>query len=363
MASEAAQINRLAHRLAQRIRATGPISIADYMGEVSAFYYATRDPFGAAGDFITAPEISQIFGELTGAWCADYWQRLGAPDPVLLVELGPGRGILMADALRATRHVPGFHHALRLHLVERSPKLRALQQEKLAAFAPVFHDNITTLPHGPILLIANEFLDVLPIRQFERSGGTWHERRIALARDDESLTLKLDPQPSLFTAQLPEAKEGSIAELSPAATSLGKALGTQLAGQSGAALFIDYGYLEGEFGDTLQAIHRHRPRAVLDEPGSADLTAHVDFAAFVRAAESGGAQAYGPVTQRDFLLRLGLETRKAKLLEHATPEQAQAIETGCRRLIDPAAMGTLFKVLALGQKGAPAPAGFAEPQP
>jgi len=363
MASETAQINPLAHRLAQRIHATGPISIADYMDEVSAYYYATRDPFGAAGDFITAPEISQIFGELIGALCADYWQRIGAPDPVLLVELGPGRGTLMADALRATRYVPGFHRALRLHLVERSPKLRALQQEKLAAFAPIFHDNIATLPHGAMLLIANEFLDALPIHQFERSGGTWHELRIALAHDGESLTLKLDPQPSLFAAQLPDAKDGSIAELCPVAASLGKALGTQLAGRGGTALFIDYGYLEGEFGDTLQAIHRHRPRAVLDEPGSADLTAHVDFAAFVRAAESRGAQAYGPVAQRDFLLRLGLEARKAKLLERATPEQAQAIETGCRRLIDPAAMGALFKVLALGQRGAPAPAGFAEAQP
>jgi len=363
MASEAAQINPLLEGLARRIHTAGPISVADYMAEVGAFYYAARDPFGAAGDFITAPEVSQIFGELVGAWCADYWQCLGAPDPVLLVELGPGRGTMMVDTLRATRHVPGFAKAVRLHLVERSPVLRRMQQEKLAAFAPVFHDDVVTLPHGPMLLIANEFLDALPIRQFERSGGTWHERRIALARDGESLTLNLDPQPSLFAAQLPEAKDGAIAELCPAATSLGKALGIQIAGQGGAALFIDYGYLKSEFGDTLQAIHRHRPHAVLDEPGSADLTAHVDFAAFVRAAESGGAQAYGPLTQREFLSRLGIEARKAKLLERATPEQARTIETGCRRLVDPAEMGTLFKVLALGQKGSPAPAGFAEAKP
>jgi NADH dehydrogenase [ubiquinone] 1 alpha subcomplex assembly factor 7 len=358
MAGEAAQISALGERLAQRIRAAGPISIAEYMDEVGAFYYGTRDPFGAAGDFITAPEVSQIFGELIGAWCMDLWQRLGAPDPVLLVELGPGRGTLMADALRAAQIVPAFARALRLHLVERSPVLRCLQKEKLGALAPQWHDGIATLPPGPMLLIANEFLDALPIRQFERRGDAWHERRIALAGDGESLAFVLDPQPSLFAAHLPSAQDGAIAELSPAAASLGAALGARLATEGGAALFIDYGYSTSACGDTLQAVRHHRPHAVLDEPGSADLTAHVDFAAFASAARAGGAKVFGPVTQGAFLRSLGIEARAAQLLKRASPAQAQAIRAGCQRLIDPAAMGTLFKVLALGQKGAPAPAGF-----
>jgi NADH dehydrogenase [ubiquinone] 1 alpha subcomplex assembly factor 7 len=358
MAGEAAQVSALARRLAQRIRAAGPMSIAAYMDEASAFYYGTRDPFGAAGDFITAPEISQIFGELIGAWCAELWQRLGAPDPVLLVELGPGRGTLMADALRAARVVPAFMDALRLHLVERSPVLRRMQAEKLGAFSPVIHDGIATLPPGPMLLIANEFLDALPIQQFERRGGAWHERRIALSDDGKRLTFVLDPQQSPLAAHLSQARDGAIAELCPAAAALGTDLAARLAAEGSAALFIDYGYVASAFGDTLQALRRHHPSAVLDEPGSADLTAHVDFAAFAAAARAGGVAIHGPVTQRAFLKALGLEARKAKLLERASPAQAEAIETGCQRLIDPASMGTLFKVLALGQKGAPAPAGF-----
>jgi NADH dehydrogenase [ubiquinone] 1 alpha subcomplex assembly factor 7 len=358
MAGEAAQVSALAQRLAQRIRAAGPISIADYMDEAGAFYYGTRDPFGAAGDFITAPEVSQIFGELIGAWCAELWQRLGAPDPVLLVELGPGRGTLMADALRAARVVPAFTRALRLHLIERSPTLRRLQDEKLGAFEPRWHDSIATLPPGPMLLVANEFLDALPIRQFERRGAAWHERRIALARDGESLAFALDPQPSLLAAHLPSGAEGAIAELCPAAAALGGALGMRLAAQGGAALFIDYGYVASACGDTLQAMRRHRPHAVLDEPGSADLTAHVDFAAFASAARAAGADSHGPITQSAFLQSLGLAARAAQLRERASPAQAEAIRSGSQRLIDPAAMGTLFKVLALGKKGAPAPAGF-----
>ena len=359
MAGETAQISPLAERFARRIRAQGPISVAEYMAEVNAFYYGTRDPFGAAGDFITAPEISQIFGELIGVWCADYWQRLGTPDPVLLVELGPGRGTLMADALRATRNVPGFHNALRLHLVERSPVLRRVQQEKLAASAPIFHDDIATLPEAPMLVAANEFLDALPIHQIARRAGTWHERKIALAPDGEGLRFALEPQPIVAAGQLPSAADGTIAELCPAAATLGEAVGTRLRAEGGAALFIDYGYWGPASGDTLQAVRRHRPHEVLEEPGSADLTAHVDFTAFADAASARGTVAYGPLTQREFLLQLGLAARKAKLLERATPAQADAIESGCCRLIDPAEMGDLFKVLALTQKGAPAPAGFA----
>jgi NADH dehydrogenase [ubiquinone] 1 alpha subcomplex assembly factor 7 len=349
----------LAQRLARRIHMTGPISVADYMEEASAAYYAARDPFGAAGDFITAPEVSQIFGELIGLWCVDLWQRLGAPDPVLLVELGPGRGTLMADALRAARVAPRFLAAARLHLVERSPLLRAKQAKTLAADAPQWHESTATLPPGPTLLVANEFLDALPIRQFERRSGAWHERKINLANDGTNLAFCLEAQPSPLSAKLPDAAQGAVVEISMGACAVGETIAARLATQGGGALFVDYGYFPSACGDTLQAVRRHRTHAVLEDPGSADLTAHVDFAAFAHAAKKGGVVTYGPVSQRDFLLRLGLEARRAKLIERATPAQAEAIDSACHRLIHEDAMGSLFKVLALGQKGAPAPAGFA----
>lgn len=350
----------LADRLRERIRAAGPISVAEYMEEVGAFYYATRDPFGVAGDFITAPEVSQIFGELIGLWCAEFWQKLGAPDPVLLVELGPGRGTLMADALRAARVVPDFGRALKLHLVERSPVLRQMQAQKLAAAAPQWHDSIATLPEGPLLLIANEFLDALPIRQFERRDAAWYERKIGLG-DDESLVFRLNSSPSLLGGipnGIPEAAPGAIATICQSAEVLAQEVGGRLRRTGGAALFIDYGYFPSAFGDTLQALRQHRPVPVLEAPGSADLTAHVDFAAFAKAARASGAEIFGPETQRAFLRCLGLDARQAMLRRNATPTQAEAIDSGCHRLIDPAAMGSLFKVVALGQKGAPAPAGF-----
>ncbi len=353
-------MNEVARRLALRIRATGPISVADYMEEAGAFYYASGDPFGAAGDFITAPEISQVFGELIGLWCAELWQRLSAPNPVLLVELGPGRGTLMADALRATRNVPGFAAASHLHLIERSPSLRQMQAKTLDAFAAQWHDGIGTLPAGPMLLIANEFLDALPIRQFERHDGAWRERCVGLAANGEDLIFALAPKPSPFAAQLPATADAAVAELAPAAAALGAALGARIAREGGAALFVDYGYFPSACGDTLQAVRRHRPHEILAEPGTADLTAHVDFAAFADAARAGGAEVYGPVTQRSFLRTLGIEAREAALLSHATQAQAQTIRAGCRRLIAPDEMGTLFKVMALGQKGAPSPVGFSQ---
>lgn len=356
-AVEAEGLGPLAQTLKRRIRAAGPISVADYMAEVAAFYYAHRDPFGAAGDFVTAPEVSQIFGELIGLWCVAQWQRLGAPAPFLLVELGPGRGTLMADALRAARVVPEFVAALTLHLVEQSPLLRRHQAEKLAAFAPCWHDDVTTLPGGTMLLIANEFLDALPIRQFERRDGAWHERRIALDAA-ENLAFGLEQRPSLYAASLPPAAEGMIAELAPAALALAQDLGARLSRDGGAALFIDYGYFPSGLGDTLQAVRRHHAHRVLDQPGEADLTAHVDFARFAAAARAAGATSFGPVTQASFLERLGLALRRDALLTQATPDQAQAIGAACERLTGPAAMGHLFKVLALTQPGLSVPEGF-----
>jgi NADH dehydrogenase [ubiquinone] 1 alpha subcomplex assembly factor 7 len=349
--------NDFAARLIARIRDAGPIPLSDYMRACNAHYYATRDPFGAAGDFTTAPEISQVFGELIGAWCADYWQRMGAPNPVQLVELGPGRGTLMADALRATRRVPGFHDALKLHLVEQSPVLRKMQGEKLSPYRPQFHDTITSLPQGPLLLIANEFFDALPIVQFEQHDLQWYERLVAW--EGEQLVIRRAPQHMRETPNgaRPET-EGKIRAISPTTEKAAEEIGGRLRRHGGAALIIDYGFFPTALGDTLQALRAHKPVSIFESPGDADLTAHVDFAQLARAGELGGAAAHGPVTQAQFLVALGIAAREAALMKNATPAQQTAIRSGCRRLIEPAEMGTLFKVLALTQKAGPVPAGF-----
>ena len=330
-------------------------------------YYATRDPLGATGDFITAPEVSQVFGELIGLWCADLWARMGRPDPVLLVELGPGRGTLMADALRALAVAADFRSALRVHLVETSPALRAIQARTLAAAAPTWHESLDSVPAGHFLLVANEFLDALPIRQFERRGGRWHERRVGLAPDGSTLAFVLDPTSGASAALLPErlatAPDGSVAEICPAALGLAVDLGRRLVADRGAALLIDYGHAESACADTLQAVRQHRYHPVLEAPGSADLTAHVDFEAFAAAAYAAGARVYGPVTQGDFLRSLGIELRAQQLLRRASAEVGATIRTGVRRLIDSDEMGTLFKVLALTDPTLPTPAGFPAGEP
>ena len=361
-------MNRLSRLLARRIHATGPLTIADFMTEALLHprfgYYATRDPLGARGDFTTAPEISQIFGELLGLWCADAWEKMGRPAPVVLAELGPGRGTLMADALRALKIAPEFRRALSLHLVEASPILRSAQQAALGAATPTWHDSIATLPDGPLILLANEFIDALPIRQVLRGEQSWQERLVALEADGETLVFAIDPAPSSLAALVPpslrDAAPGSPFEIRPAALALAADLGARLTRQGGMALFIDYGHWPSACGDTLQALAGHRRHAVLADPGAADLTAHVDFAALADAARAAGARAWGPVPQGGFLAALGLAERAAALIARATPEQVSAIESGCRRLIDPEEMGTLFKALALADPALPAPAGIAE---
>lgn len=355
----------LTDRLIRHIRAHGPMTIAAYMAmalhDPEAGYYAGRNPLGAAGDFVTAPEISQIFGELIGLWCADLWQLLGSPDPVILAELGPGQGTLMADFLRATRRVAGFREALRLHLVEASPLLRETQRQALKGIKPVWISNFDEVPDGPLLLVANEFLDALPIRQLVRGRAYWAERMVA-ANPSGGLTFTDGPESRGLSLLVPPAlrgaEPGEIAEICPAATTLAAALAERLARQLGAALFIDYGYAEASPGNTLTAISAHRGADVLDRPGEADLSAHVDFGAFAAAARAAGAAVHGPVTQRTFLTRLGAEARLAALLRRADPAQRTALETGLRRLLDPQEMGTLFNVLAVTSPGLPAPAGF-----
>jgi NADH dehydrogenase [ubiquinone] 1 alpha subcomplex assembly factor 7 len=356
----------LAARLQRHIRAHGPLTIAAFMAmalhDPRDGYYARRQPLGKSGDFITAPEISQIFGELVGLWCADLWQRMGSPDPVVVAELGPGRGVLMDDFLRAASGVAGFRQALRLYLVEASPILRAEQQKRLGA-APIWLADLGELPDGPLLLVANEFLDALPIRQLVRGRTHWAERLVAVDEEDR-LCFAEGPEAPTLTLLVPpdcrNAPPGTIIELCPAATTLAASLAERLRRHPGAALFIDYGYGEGMAGSTLAAVGQHRAAGVLDAPGDADLSAHVDFRAFAAAARGGGAETRGPVAQGDFLKALGAELRLGALLCHAAPGQHAALETGLRRLIDPSEMGTLFKVLAVTSPNLLAPAGFAD---
>ncbi|HZL58840.1 MAG TPA: SAM-dependent methyltransferase [Stellaceae bacterium] len=346
--------------LRARIRSDGPLTLAQYMAaalwDPRHGYYAIRDPLGASGDFITAPEISQVFGELIGLWFADTWRNIGAPDPVILCELGPGRGTLMADLLRAARGVPEFRRALRVHLVEASAPLRAAQAKALADFDPTWHANVAELPPGPLLLVANEFLDALPIRQFERSADGWHERRIGLDAED-ALAFAVDDAPARDA--LPDWPVGSIAEDCPAARELAQAIGARLARDGGAALFVDYGYFPRAPGDSFQAVAAHRRHDPLRDPGNADLTAHVDFQSFAAAATAAGARAWGPAAQGAWLQSLGVAARLATLGAGKDAATVESLAAGVRRLIEPAQMGTLFKALALTSPAAPPPAGFA----
>lgn len=364
---------RIAQTIARRIRAEGPLSIAAYMAmalhDPIDGYYASREPIGAAGDFTTAPEISQIFGELVGLWCAELWRRIGRPDPVMLVELGPGRGILLNDLLRAAGTVPEFRCALRLNLVESSPVLRAEQRNRLGVADPVWVTRIEDVPDGAMLLVANEFLDSLPIRQFVKGAAHWSERMVALDLQGH-LVFADAPESRAATALVPKSLRhhppGTIAEICPAALALACALGARLKRQPGAALFIDYGYFPTAPGPTLRGVRRHCPVPALSAPGTADLSAHVDFAAFAEAARAGGAETYGPVAQGRFLAALGAELRLAVLSARAPLAQQRMLEGGVKRLLDPGEMGDLFKVMALVSPGMPPPAGFdatAEPMP
>jgi NADH dehydrogenase [ubiquinone] 1 alpha subcomplex assembly factor 7 len=324
-------------------------------------YYAKRGPIGAAGDFTTAPEISQIFGELIGLWCAELWKRIGRPDPVFLAELGPGRGVLMSDLLRAAGAVPEFRRALRIFLVETSPVLRAEQERSLTRAILKWVTRIEELPDGPMLLVANEFLDALPIRQFIRGVGGWSERMVTVDREDQLVFVDGPESPAaslLVPGSLRQSSPGTVVEICPAALALAGALGSRLARQPGAALFIDYGYFPTAPGLTLRALQRHRPICALTAPGTADLSAHVDFAGFAEAARAAGADVYGPIGQGRFLTALGAGLRLEALSARATPAQRRSLESGVRRLLDPDEMGDLFKVMALLSPGLPSPAGF-----
>ena len=359
----------LARRIAALVRAEGPITVERYMalalGDPEHGFYATRDPLGRAGSFITAPEISQMFGELIGLWCFALWTSMGEPSPVRLIELGPGRGTLMRDALRAARLRPAFLEAVDLHLVETSPVLRERQRDTLAGATPrppTWHAAPETLPQGPALIVANEFFDALPIRQFQRTPLGWCERLIGLDAEGR-LAFGLSPDPNPIAARLPAAlaaPEGALVEVAPQAVALTAALARRLAGQGGALLVVDYGATRPGHGDSLQAVKAHRFTDPLAEPGEADLTTHVDFEALARAALAGGAAIHGPVTQGAFLEELGLRQRADALRRGLAPEARAGIDADEARLAGQGEgeMGVLFKAMAIGDTRLPPLPGF-----
>ncbi|MGY6534551.1 MAG: class I SAM-dependent methyltransferase [Pararhodobacter sp.] len=350
----------LADILLRRIRAGGPVTLADYMAECLMHpqhgYYATRDPLGTAGDFTTAPEISQMFGELLGLCLAQSWLDQGAPAPFVLAEPGPGRGTLMADIWRATRAVPGFHAAARVHLIEASPRLRAVQAERLAGLPATWHTTIDALPDdAPLWLIANEFFDALPIRQFQRSGEGWRERVVGVQGDRLVLGLTAPAPQRDLAHRLADTAEGDIVETCPGATAVMAAIARRVATRGGAAVIVDYGHW-GSRGDTFQAVQGHAYADPLAQPGMADLTAHVDFRALAQAAHPLAHSALIP--QGVLLARLGLGPRAERLARGMVGAVLENHRSATHRLTDPAEMGNLFKALALVAPGAPLPPGF-----
>jgi len=393
-------VNALAAEIAGIIRADGPMPVSRYMalclGHPRHGYYMTRDPLGQKGDFTTAPEISQMFGELIGLWAAHLWQAMGSPARVRLVELGPGRGTLMADMLRATRIVPGFHDAVSVHLVETSPVLSQRQATALTGVAPVWHDDVASALEGPAVLVANEFLDALPLDQFVMTEEGWRERLVGLdaegalrwglgaalsplagegwgegSRGASRLSAHADDpgarDPSSAPAGhlLPQGEKGAMAlgtvfEQPSAALDIVAQVAGHVAAEGGAALFIDYGSARSGFGDTLQAMKQHGFVDPLTEPGEADLTVHVDFERMGQAALNAGAALHGPASQREFLAALGIAQRAQALSLKADADHRAAISAAFDRLTatGETGMGELFKVLALSQRNLPPLPGF-----
>lgn len=338
------------------IAVSGPMPVARYMSLCLTHpkygYYITRDPFGAGGDFTTAPEVSQIFGELIGLWALSVWRMLGEPEAIKLVELGPGRGTMMRDALRAAKVLPKFRQALSVHMVEISPTLEQVQRSTLAdTEVPLsWHRHLLDVPEGPSIILGNEYLDALPVHQVVKQNDGWHERVIGLnANGDFALGLAPDPLPQFdrfLPKKIKEAPVGSIFEWRNDIDAFDIARRVR---ENGAALFIDYGHVESDIGETLQSVNEHAFADPLSAPGLADITAHVDFFIFGQAAESIGAAVQGPVTQAKFLRELGIDARAEALRRNATAEQAAAITSAVARLTESGrtGMGDLFKVIAI----------------
>ena len=347
----------LKDKLKRLIAATGPISVAHYMAQClldpEHGYYTTREPFGSEGDFITAPEVSQMFGELVGVWLYTAWKESGSPEKPVLAEIGPGRGTLMKDMLRTfARLDPGFAAETRFALVEASDRLKQVQQQTLAEGAtgatPEWFARIEDLPAGPLFIVGNELFDALPIRQFVKTASGWRERVVGL-NDAGELAFFAGygaPDDTVLPPDAPVAPEGAIFEWAPAREALMELIAERLKQQGGAGLFIDYGFERSATGDTLQAVKRHAYDDVLASPGEADITSHVDFDALARVAQGHGLTTR-LTTQGDFLLGLGLLERAGQLGAGKTAEAQEKIRDAVERLAAPDQMGTLFKVLLL----------------
>jgi len=363
-AAEKARMNELGEKILLLVRNAGPLTVAQYMHMALADpehgYYISRNPFGTGGDFVTAPDISQMFGELIGLSLAQTWKDSGGPD-FHLVELGPGRGTLMADLLRGVRKVlPQFLSAANVVLVETSPVLREVQRATLKDETVGWSDTLTGVQDDrPIFVVANEFFDALPVRQFVKANGSWHERMVAEKNGALAFALSPEPVPSnAIPHALKDAKDGGLFEVNLAAQSVMQDIAGRIARSGGAAIAIDYGHDRTGSGDTLQALRKHAFADPLEAPGEADLTAHVDFEVLAATARQEGAEIFGPVTQGAFLQALGIGIR-AQMLKTASPDSSADIDAAVKRLTGPDAMGTLFKVIGLGQKGGPPLAGFA----
>jgi NADH dehydrogenase [ubiquinone] 1 alpha subcomplex assembly factor 7 len=364
------QYSPLEQEIRRLIRVAGPMPIAEYMRlcltDPRYGYYINRDPLGAGGDFITAPEVSQMFGELVGLWLAAVWRQMGAPENVRLIELGPGRATMLIDAIRAAKTVPGFHSAIVLHLVEISPALRKVQERRLEPLnlPMLWHPTLEDVPPGPSLIVANEFIDALPVHQAVKQADGWHERGVTIGPDG-ALTIGAarDPLPH-FEATLPRglrvSPEGSIYEWR--ADALAFEIGRRMR-ENGAALLIDYGHAWYGLGDTFQAVSGHAFTDPLRSPGEVDLTAHVDFGALAMTAESMGSRVHGPVAQRDWLRQLGIDQRAMALKTHAPNDKRVEIDQALSRLTGSGAkgMGELCKVIAIADPKLKSLPGFETP--
>jgi NADH dehydrogenase [ubiquinone] 1 alpha subcomplex assembly factor 7 len=353
MSDEPTELENAIRRL---IRVTGPPTVAEYMRLCLTHpqygYYMNRDPLGAGGDFITAPEISQMFGELMGLWAASVWQQMGAPENVRLIELGPGRATMMLDALRAAKLVQGFHAAIVLHLVEISPALQQVQERRLQPLGlPMhWHTSLDQVPAGPCIILANEFMDALPVHQAVKQSDGWHERVVNVGPDGGFVIVPARDSLPHFESTLPRelrlAPEGSIYEWRSdnVALELGRRVRS-----GGAALIVDYGHAWYGLGETLQAVAGHEFADPCKSPGAVDLTAHVDFESLAHRAESIGGRIHGPLSQRDFLRRLGIDKRAAALKTHAPYGKHGEIDAALARLIAGGAqgMGELFKAVGV----------------
>lgn len=362
-------MSMLADRLKQEIAAQGPMPLdvfwREAMTAADGGYYAGGAPIGAGGDFTTAPEVSQVFGELAGLWLVDVWVNAGRPPEFTLMELGPGRGQLMADALRAAAVEPEFLESARLVLVEASAPMREMQAERLAQYGPEWRDDwesaLAAEQDAPLFLVANEFLDALPIKQFLKTDGLWRERLVGLDAMGAFKFMLGDivqpPNPG-SAVDLDAAPEGAVLEHGEERNLLASSVARRLSEYDGAALFFDYGYAKPQTGATLQALAAGRPSDPLSAPGSADITSHVSFGPFLSAAEIAGARGWGPVEQGVLLLGLGAEQRAAQLVKNAEPAAAEQLMAGLRRLLHPQEMGRQFKAAALLPAVYPPPTGF-----